>query len=33
MKLKEQGKIYLDEKVSDIAPEIPIVNPCDKIPI
>jgi len=30
MKLKEQGKISLDARVSDIAPEIPIVNPWEK---
>jgi CubicO group peptidase (beta-lactamase class C family) len=30
MRLKEQGKISLDARVSDIAPEIPIVKPWDK---
>jgi len=30
LKLQEQGKISLDEKVSELAPEIPIVNPWDR---
>ena len=30
LKLQEQGKISLNAKVSDLAPEIPIVNPWDQ---